>query len=191
MATHEHAPVGGKLFTVPVIILMMLLVPAVIVLVLDLGIDVAGGPVWARVKEEAPPGGVQVRVTAKQFNWEVHYPGPDGVFDTPDDLTLENELHVPVRQNGHLTLQSQDVIHSFFLPNVRLKQDILPGRTIPAWFNAIKPGRYELACAELCGFGHYNMRGFLTVHTAADYQRWVQEKWPAQTARAASTTAMN
>ncbi len=164
--------------------LAWVLVPVVIVLALDLGIDLAGGPVWARVKEHAPPGGVEVHATGKQFNWEFTYPGPDGKFGTPDDLKIENELHVPVGQNVHLTLQSKDVIHSFFIPNVRLKQDVLPGRTIGAWFNATKPGQYEIACAELCGFGHYNMRGFLTVHTADDYQSWVQAHWPPQTAAA-------
>ncbi len=168
--------------------LAWVLVPAAIVLALDLGIDAAGGPAWARVKEHAPPGGVEVHVAGKQFNWEFTYPGPDGKFGTADDLVLDNELHVPVGQNVHLVLRSMDVIHSFFIPNVRLKQDVLPGRTIKAWFNATKSGQYEIACAELCGFGHYNMRGFLTVHTADDYQRWLQERWPA-TAAAAQASA--
>ena len=158
--------------------LAWVLVPAVIVLALDLGIDAVGGPAWARVKQHAPPGGVEVQVTGKQFNWEFTYPGPDGKFDTADDVTMDNELHVPVGQNAHLMLRSRDVIHSFFIPTVRLKQDVLPGRTIKAWFNATKTGQYEIACAELCGFGHYNMRAFLTVHDAGDYQRWVHEKWP-------------
>lgn len=166
--------------------LAWLLVPAAIVLVLDLGIDVTGGRAWARVKEYLPAGGVDVRVTAKQFNWDITYPGPDGQFETGDDLTLENELHVPVGQNVHVILRSSDVIHSFFLPNVRLKQDMLPGRTVTAWFNATKPGRYELGCAELCGFGHYTMRGFLTVHPAEEYQRWVREQWPSGSAAASA-----
>ncbi len=159
--------------------LAWVLVPAAIVLALDLGIDAAGSRVWAHVKEQQPPGGVDVIVTAKQFNWNFTYPGPDGKFGTADDVTLENELHVPAGQNVHLTLQSKDVIHSFFIPNVRLKQDVLPGRTIKGWFNATKPGRYEIGCAELCGFGHYNMRGFLIVHTSDEYQHWIHEQWPA------------
>ena len=165
--------------------LAWVLVPVAIVLVLDLGIDMAGGPVWARVKEQRPPGGVDVLVTGKQFNWNFTYPGPDGKFDTADDVTIENELHVPVGQNVQLTLRAKDVIHSFFIPNVRLKQDVLPGRSIKGWFNATKAGRYEIACAELCGFGHYNMRGFLIVHEADDYQQWLQQQWPAATAAAA------
>lgn len=159
--------------------LAWVLVPAAIVLALDLGIDTAGSRVWAHVKEQQPAGGVDVLVTGKQFNWNFTYPGPDGKLGTADDVTLENELHVPAGQNVHLTFQSKDVVHSFFLPNVRLKQDVLPGRTIQGWFNATKPGRYEIACAELCGFGHYNMRGFLIVHDGADYERWVHEHWPS------------
>jgi cytochrome c oxidase subunit 2 len=160
--------------------LAWLLVPAAIVLMLDLGIDAVGAPVWARVKERTPAGGVEVQVTARQFNWDVVYPGPDGRFDTADDLKLENQLHVPAGQNVHLILRSSDVIHSFFLPNVRLKQDVLPGRTIRAWFDATEPGEYEIACAELCGFGHYTMRGLLTVHTPEDYRQWVAAQWPGQ-----------
>jgi cytochrome c oxidase subunit 2 len=169
--------------------LAWVLVPVVIVLALDLGIDAAGGPVWARIKEQQPPGGVDVLVTGKQFNWNFTYPGPDNTFGTADDLNIENELHVPVGQNVHVTLQSKDVIHSFFLPNVRLKQDVLPGRTIKGWFNATKPGRYEIACAELCGFGHYNMRGFLIVHDTAEYQQWVTEHWPPPAAEAGGGAA--
>jgi len=166
--------------------LAWVLVPVAIVLALDLGIDMAGGTVWAHIKEQRPADGVEVIVTGKQFNWNFTYPGPDGKFDTPDDVTIENELHVPVNQNVLLTLRAKDVIHSFFIPNVRLKQDVLPGRTIRGWFNATKPGQYEIACAELCGFGHYNMRGFLIVHDSNGYQEWLTKQWPpAATADAA------
>jgi cytochrome c oxidase subunit 2 len=78
-----------------------------------------------------------------------------------------------------VTLKAKDVIHSFFLPNLRLKQDAVPGREIQAWFEATKPGRYEIPCAELCGFGHSGMLGHLTVHTADDYDKWVKEQWPS------------
>jgi cytochrome c oxidase subunit 2 len=169
--------------------LAWVLIPAAIVLVLDLGIDVAGGPVWAKIKEQRPSTGVQVKVTGKQFNWEFTYPGPDGKFGTKDDLTMDNELHVPEGTNVLFTLTSRDVIHSFFIPTVRLKQDALPGRIIPGWFNAIKPGQYEIACAELCGFGHYNMRAFLNVHTPEDYKKWVDEHWPPSAATAGVTGA--
>jgi cytochrome c oxidase subunit 2 len=169
--------------------LAWVLIPVAIVLALDLGIDAAGGPVWAKIKEQRPSGGVEVLVTGKQFNWNFTYPGPDGQFDTADDVTIENELHVPVKQNVQLTLRAKDVIHSFFIPNVRLKQDVLPGRTIKGWFNATKPGQYEIACAELCGFGHYNMRGFLIVHEAGDYQQWLKKQWPSTDTAAAAALA--
>jgi cytochrome c oxidase subunit 2 len=159
--------------------LAWVLVPAVIVLVLDLGIDAAGAKVWRTVKEEMPRDAVRVRLVAKQFNWDVVYPGPDGAFDSDDDVTIENQLHVPAGENVRVTLRSTDVIHSFFLPHVRLKQDVVPGREIDVWFNATVPGTYEIACAELCGFGHYTMRGLLTVHAPEDYRAWRRDTWPA------------
>ncbi len=136
-------------------------------------------PLWGKVKQQVPPSNFQVRVTGKQFNWEIVYPGPDGKFDTTDDLTLNNELHVPVNRVVHVFLSSKDVIHSFFLPQLRLKQDALPGRVIEAWFEATEPGVYEIPCAELCGFGHSGMLGHLTVHSAEDYTKWVKEQWPS------------
>jgi cytochrome c oxidase subunit 2 len=155
------------------------LVPLLIVLALDFWLDYRGAETWAMVKGQAPRADIQVRVTAKQFNWEILYPGPDGRFDTEDDLQLENELHVPVNRVVRVHLRSKDVIHSFFLPNLRLKQDCVPGREIHAWFEATKPGRYELPCAELCGFGHSGMRGWLMVHTHDEYARWLKERWPS------------
>ena len=165
-----------------------LLVPCFVVLLLDLWIDERGAGVWNKVKGQRPPADVQVQMTGKQFNWEVVYPGPDGQFGTADDLQLENDLHVPAGKVVEVALQSRDVIHSFFLPHLRLKQDAVPGREIPAWFIATKPGRYEIPCAELCGFGHSGMKGWLTVHTPEEYQQWVQEHWPAAEAKAPSAS---
>jgi cytochrome c oxidase subunit II len=133
---------------------------------------------WAKIKSHAPPADVELQVTGKQFNWEVVYPGPDGKFGTPDDLMAENELHVPVGKVVWVHLGSKDVIHSFYLPNFRLRQDAVPGRVILVWFEATKPGKYELPCSQLCGFGHSGMKGWLYVHTAEDYAKWVKEKWP-------------
>jgi len=155
------------------------LVPTGLVLLLDLGIDFAGSSAWGKVKGEVPPCEVQVQVTGKQFNWNVTYPGPDGIFGTADDKTLENELHVPVHQKVALRLGAEDVLHSFFVPVLRLKQDCIPGRQIPAWFEATETGEYEIACAELCGYGHYTMRGFLFVHEKDDYAKWQQTVWSA------------
>jgi len=150
-------------------------VPAVILV----AVSFASQATWAKIKGHAPPSTIRVQVTAKQFNWEIVYPGPDGKFGTTDDLTLENQLHVPVGQVVEVVLKSTDVIHSFFLPHLRLKQDVVPGREIPAWFEATKPGEYEMPCAELCGFGHSGMKGWLHVHTPEEYDKWVREKWPA------------
>ena len=134
-------------------------------------------PTWARIKMQMPKTDLTVQVNAKQFNWIVTYPGPDGKFGTEDDKTFDNEIHVPVGKPVKLVLKAQDVIHSLFLPNLRFKQDAVPGREIPAWFEATKPGKYEMPCAELCGFGHSGMRGWLFVHTPEDYQKWVKQQW--------------
>jgi len=132
---------------------------------------------WGKIKSHAPPSDFELQVTAKQFNWEVLYPGPDGKFGTPDDFQTDNDIHVPVNKVIRITLKSRDVIHSFFLPNLRLKQDAVPGRDILVWFEATKPGKYELPCAELCGFGHSGMRGWLFVHAPEEYQKWAQQTW--------------
>ena len=134
-------------------------------------------PTWARIKMQMPPTDLTVQVNAKQFNWIVTYPGPDGKFGTEDDRTFDNEIHVPVGKPVKLVLKAQDVIHSLFMPNLRFKQDAVPGREIPAWFEATKPGKYEMPCAELCGFGHSGMRGWLFVHTPEDYAKWVKQQW--------------
>ena len=151
------------------------IVPAIILVVLSFMSQAS----WGHIKGRVPPSDIHVQVTAKQFNWEILYPGPDGKIGTADDLQMDNELHVPVGKVVRVTLKAKDVIHSFFLPNLRLKQDAVPGREIQAWFEATKPGRYELPCAELCGFGHSGMLGHLTVHTADNYDKWVREQWPS------------
>ena len=144
------------------------LVPVAIVVVLDLWLDFRGAPVWAKVKIDRPPAELTIQVTGKQFQWEVVYPGPDGKFGTADDRQLLDELHVPLGRPVHIVLKSKDVIHSFFLPNFRLKQDMVPGRAIEGWFEATKSGKYELSCAEICGVGHSGMKGWLYVHPPAD-----------------------
>ncbi len=157
------------------------LVPGVVVLLLDLGIDFAGTSAYDRVKAEVPQTDVVVQVVGKQFNWIFTYPGPDGRFGTEDDLELENTLHVPVNKPVRLIMKAEDVIHSFFVPVFRLKQDVLPGREIEAWFEATQSGEYEIACAELCGYGHYTMRGLLTVHEEDSYRAWIESQWPTET----------
>lgn len=153
------------------------LVPVAIVLLLDIWVDFRGASVWAKVKTQIPETEIQIQVTAKQFNWEILYPGPDGEFGTTDDRQAENDLHVPVGRPVRVVLKSSDVIHSFFIPNMRLKQDIIPGRTIVAWFEAIRPGKYPLVCAELCGYGHSGMKGWVHVHSTEEYEAWEKKQW--------------
>jgi cytochrome c oxidase subunit 2 len=152
------------------------IIPAAILIVLSF----MSVSTWARVKRHAPDSDFELQVTAKQFNWEVVYPGADRQFGTQDDVKFDNDLHVPVNKVVRIQLQSNDVIHSFFLPNLRLKQDAVPGRNILVWFEATKPGKYELPCAELCGFGHSGMKGWLFVHTPEDYTKWAEENLAAK-----------
>ena len=147
------------------------IVPAAILIVLSF----MSVSTWARVKRQAPESDFELQVAAKQFNWEITYPGSDRKFGTDDDRKFDNDLHVPVNKVVRVHLSSNDVIHSFFLPNLRLKQDAVPGRTILVWFEATKPGKYELPCAELCGFGHSGMKGWLFVHTPEEYAKWAEE----------------
>ncbi|HET6372742.1 MAG TPA: cytochrome c oxidase subunit II [Candidatus Polarisedimenticolia bacterium] len=132
--------------------------------------------VWGEIRYRLPETDLRVKVTGSQFNWQMTYPGVDGRLGTPDDLNEENRLHVPVDREVRVVLASKDVIHSFFLPNLRLKQDAVPGREIEVWFRATKTGRYEIPCAELCGFGHSNMKGELLVQAPEEFTAWAREK---------------
>jgi len=156
------------------------IVPALILVVLTF----LSVPAWSKIKMSVPPTDLVVQVTAKQFNWQVAYPGPDGKFGTEDDKRFLDEMHVPVGKPVRVILKSQDVIHSFFVPSFRIKQDAVPGREIVAWFDAMKPGKYEWPCAELCGFGHSGMKGWVYVHTADDYAKWAAENLKADAAPA-------
>ena len=167
-------------------------------------------PAWAtRVKAfPAESQAVVVRVVAEQFAWNVHYPGPDGKFgrtdiklvsaDNPlgldrsdpnakDDITTINQLNLPVDRPVLVHLSSKDVIHSFGLYEMRVKQDAIPGMTIPVWFIPNRVGEYEIACSQLCGLGHFRMRGFITIQNAADYQKWYDDQ--EKELRPATTTA--
>ena len=133
---------------------------------------------WAKLKLAIPQNPhVRVEVTGKQFNWIVRYPGDDKKFGTKDDLVLDNQLNVPVNKQVFIALKGADVIHSFFIPQARMKQDVVPGRTIPLWFTPTKVGKYEIPCAELCGFGHSGMNGEFIVHSEEDYAKWRKKAW--------------
>src|SRR5712691_13036685 len=127
---------------------------------------------WVLMKDKKsiPPNAYHLGVHAKQFEWQVTYPGPDGKLGTADDFTVRNQLHVIVNQPFAVELTSEDAIHSFFVPEWRLKQDAVPGMQITAWFQATKTGQFEIGCAELCGLGHYRMRGRVFVHTADEFK---------------------
>lgn len=134
---------------------------------------VRGSGVWARMwSVETSDTTVEVGVVAEQFVWTLRHPGPDGVLGR-DDIVLPNELVVPVDRLVVLSMSSRDVIHSFFVPALRLKQDVVPGLVTRLAFQAERPGRYEIACAELCGLGHYRMRAVLRVLPQAEYERWL------------------
>ena len=118
---------------------------------------------WADIKENGPPGDFFYKVTANQFNWEITYPGPDGKIDTKDDVTIENEFHVPVNKVIRIELESKDVIHSFFVPDFRIHMDALPGRYTSVWFQATRPGSYHLFCSQYCATNHAGMVGRVIV----------------------------
>ncbi len=149
-------------------------VPAVTVVVLGI---VSNGA-WTHIKgrHSIPADAIPVIVHGKQFEWRVTHPGPDGQLGTADDLRVRNQLHVPVNRPIAVRLEAEDVIHSFFVPEFRLKQDAVPGMIINAWFQATETGEYEIGCAELCGMGHYKMRGRVWVHTDEDYQAWMTQQ---------------
>lgn len=149
-------------------------VPFVIVL----GIALASRGLWAEIRDpdSMPTDGVEVHVTAKQFEWNATYAGADGAFGTGDDVTLRNRMSVPVDRPVVVTLQSEDVIHSFFLPDMRVKQDAVPGMEIPVWFEATRTGEFTIGCAELCGIGHTRMRGTLTVLGPDEFRSWLAEQ---------------
>ncbi len=147
---------------------------------------------WAdtKVREPEDPG-LNVEVVARQFEWRLRYPGPDGELQTPDDVHTVNDLHVPLDEDILVHLKSQDVLHSFFLPNLRVKQDAVPGMSIPVWFRAKKSGTYDLVCAELCGWGHYKMKGRLTVEPRSEFNTWLAQMTAEENRRLAEPQGSN
>ena len=153
-------------------------------------------PAWATRVRDVPTGSdaVIVRVIAEQFAWNAHYPGPDGAFgrtdvssiasDNPvgldpasregkDDVVVINEIVVPLNRPVVLQLSAKDVIHSFGVPAMRIKQDANPGMQTTVWFTPTRAGAFDIACSQLCGLGHYRMRAVLRVLPDDEYQRWL------------------
>jgi cytochrome c oxidase subunit 2 len=116
--------------------------------------------------QRTPADALEINVVAKQWMWKFEHPGGQREI---------NELHVPLGQTIKLTLASQDVIHSLFIPALRLKQDVVPGRYTQMWFTADRPGVYRLTCAEFCGTDHSVMGGRFVVMDERDYARWLEE----------------
>jgi len=163
-------------------------------------------PAWAKRVKAFPSESeaVVVRVVAEQFAWNIHYPGPDGRFgrtainlisaENPlgldradaaakDNITTINQLNLPIDRPVLVHLSSKDVIHSFGLIEMRVKQDAVPGMSMPVWFIPSRLGEYEISCSQLCGLGHFRMRGFITVQSAADYEKWFNDQQRELTAR--------
>ena len=160
-------------------------------------------PAWAARVDAFPreSEATVVRVVAEQFAWNVHYPGADGQFgrtdiklvaaDNPlgldrsdpaakDDFNSVNQLALPVNKPAIIHLSSKDVIHSFSLIQMRVKQDTIPGQNIPVWFTPTLVGDWEINCSQLCGLGHYRMRGFYSIKTQQDYDAWLKETAAAE-----------
>jgi cytochrome c oxidase subunit 2 len=117
------------------------------------------------------------RAVAFQYGWRFEYPGRDRLFDTPDDLISENELIMPAEDEILMELVSEDVIHSFAINPLRLKQDIVPGLNPRIWFTVSEPGEWEINCMELCGWGHFRMSARLSVVSKNDFRNWVSEQY--------------
>jgi cytochrome c oxidase subunit 2 len=133
---------------------------------------------WRLIELDLPSesDSLVIALNAQQFEWHPTYPGADGAFGTDDDIEAPiNVIHVPVNQKVIVNITAEDVLHSFFVPALRLKQDAVPGHEIAVWFEATETGEFEIACAELCGLGHYRMRAFLTVEEEADFEAWLAE----------------
>ena len=146
------------------------------------GVGVWSAGLWRDIKgrDRLPANALHLAVAAKQFEWNVTYPGLDGTLRTADDFTRRNALEIPVNRPVVIDLTAEDAIHSFFVPAFRIKQDAVPGMRIPVWFEATKTGEFELACAELCGNSHYTMRGVVRVHTPEEYDTWVRSQTGAE-----------
>jgi len=170
---------------------------AVVEVVLLVGFSIPAWYRWSSRPEAGETNPFEVRVIAEQFAWNVHYPGPDGKFGrtdvklvtstnpvgldmtdsaAQDDVVALNQLHLPVNRQALIHVSSKDVIHSFKLPVMRVEQDAIPGADVPIHFKPVRTTNsdtWEIACAQLCGLGHYRMRGQLVVNTQQDLDKWL------------------
>lgn len=163
-------------------------IPHYLIIVCDVFIIIAAVQVWVRIKQTLPPADETVRIVGRQWVWTFTHPGADGKLDTSDDVTTTDELHVVAGKTYHFQLESLDVLHSFFVPVFRLKQDAIPGRTITGWFKPLKPGRHDILCAEICGIGHGVMGASIVIETPEQHAAWLQEHAPALASATPATT---
>ncbi len=152
--------------------------PHYLIIACDVVLIVGAVRVWYHIKQNLPEAGETVRVVGQQWAWSFQHPGKDGLLDTPDDIKTVDEMHVQVGQVVHAKLESRDVLHSFSVPVFRLKQDVIPGRVITAWFEATVPGVYDIQCAEMCGIGHGIMAARIHVETPEEHQAWIAQASP-------------
>jgi cytochrome c oxidase subunit II len=163
----------------------------------EVGVVVKGFPVWEELYAQPAANAVVIEVTGQQFEWIVRYPGPDGTFGRVasdlvektnpagldrtdpaalDDIVVRNQLHVPVGRPVLVRLRGRDVLHSFSVAAFRVKQDVVPGILGRSLFVPTIVGRYEIACTQVCGMGHYRMHGAVYVESPEQYHDWLQHK---------------
>lgn len=148
--------------------------PHTLILICDVVIIIAAVQVWVRIKQTLPPADRTVRIVARQWAWTFTDPGMDAQLDTADDVRTTDEMHLELGKTYHFLLESRDVLHSFFVPAFRLKQDAIPGRIYTGWFKTTKAGSYDILCAEICGLGHGVMGAQLTVGSSEEHVAWLQ-----------------
>ena len=153
-------------------------IPAVLLVI----VAISQMEAWTTVKMNFPADGPYttekplMEVYASQFDWRVRYPDPQGNFQGADVIEVPYDITVPEDTKVVFRLKSRDVLHSFFVPTFRLKQDAVPGMDIPVWFEATESGSYDLICAELCGWGHYKMAGKIHVLPRDEFDTWLAQK---------------
>lgn len=153
-------------------------IPVILLAFSDFAILTKEHGTWVKIMKTPEQHDFHIAAIGKQWNWIFQYPGPDGKLYTGDDIFIDeqnSELHVPVNKTVMVDIKARDVLHSFFLPNLRFKYDAIPGRTVVRWFNATKTGKYEIICAEICGVLHSKMRNFLVVDSQADFEKYMNE----------------
>ncbi len=174
---------------------------AVVEVILLVGFSIPLWYQWTKTPDRSK-NPLEIRVVAEQFAWNIHYPGPDQIFGkadvkfvtssnplgldpsdphAKDDVATLNQLHLELNRPVIIRISSKDVIHSFSLPYMRVKQDATPGMEVPVHFTPVKASgneTWEIACAQLCGLGHYRMKGQYHVQTKAEFEKWLASQTP-------------